>query len=836
MVLTPIAAPVRAQHAFRGETDLRLKLAELNNLGSVMMIGAHPDDENNALLAYLARGRHVRTAYLSLTRGEGGQNLIGPEQGDELGIIRTQELLAEHRIDGSEQYFTRAIDFGFSKTAAETLTKWPREKILGDVVWNIRRFRPDVIILRFTGTPRDGHGHHQVSAILGKEAFSAAADPNRFPEQLKYVKPWQAMRLMTNLAAFNAEQEKEIAKIPDKLELDLGAYSPQLGMSWGEIAGWSRSLHRSQGQGSPERRGEIRNYFVTNAGDKPKKDLLEGVNLSWSRVNGGSPITAILDQAAQSLNPEHPEAELPLLAKARPLIASVAESSKDPLAERKLKELDETMAECSGLWADAQSDKFDVVPGASLKVTLTALDRLPDQITLTSARLTGMEGLPPSAVAPAVLQFNKASQYPVNVKVPDSEPYSQPYWLREPRQNSTYTVTDQQLVGNAEDAPVLSAEFKFKLAGVEITLVRPVQHRFTDRVQGELTRPLAVVPPVGVQFDGNAQVFANNQPRKIEVPVKANVAKVSGDVRLEIPAGWQVSPESQHFELMSVDEQRVLTFDLNPPAQDSQGTVTATATVGGKQISLNTRVIDYPHIPIQTLFPPAQVKVVRADIRILSHNIGYVMGAGDEIPESLRQLGCDVTMLSADDLTHGDLSRFDAIVTGVRSFNTRPDLRANYQRLFKYAEDGGTLVVQYNTPEGGPGGTVVDSPVLEHVGPYPIKTGRDRVTVEEAPVTFPNPQLALLHAPNEITPGDFEGWIQERGLNFASEWDPRYQSVLESHDPGEKPLQGGELYAKYGKGAYIFTCYDWFRELPGGVPGAFRLFANMLSAAKVQKP
>ncbi|MEQ1949120.1 MAG: PIG-L family deacetylase [Bryobacteraceae bacterium] len=869
------SAPAFGQRQFSGETKLRFALDELNNLGSVLMIAAHPDDENTALLAYLARGRHVRTGYLSLTRGEGGQNLIGSEQSDELGIIRTEELLAARRIDGAEQYFTRAIDFGFTKTAEETLgAKWPREKVLGDVVWAIRRFRPDVIILRFSGTPRDGHGQHQASAILGNEAFAAAADPKRFPEQLKYVKTWQTQRLMTNVAAFNREQQRDIDKIPDKMELDLGEYSPELGFSYNEIAGMSRSQHRSQAMGTAERKGPVRNYFVTENGDKARTDIFEGINIGWSRVDGGAQVTALLEEAKKAYEPAHPEKLVQLLTKLRPVMAAAAASSQNPLAEQKLKHLDETIAEAAGLWVDAAADKGSVVPGGSVKVTLTALARNPveGQTMIVGAKITGIDGAPTLPVASMVLARNKPIEFPATVKFPENAAYSQPYWLEQPKDASMYSVPDARKIGDPENDPVLSAEFRVKIAGTDLTLTRPVVNRYVDRVYGELTRPLAVIPAVGIDFGGRAVVFADDKPRRIDVPVKSASGKVSGELRLTTPNGWKVSPDSQKFELGGTNEQTVVAFDLTPPAGESRGALAAIATVNGRSIAANTRVIDYPHIPVQTLFPAANSNLVRVALKNLSRNVGYVMGAGDEVPDALRQMGCDVTLLTKDDLLFGDLSRYDAIVTGVRAWNVRADLRGNYQRLYKYAENGGTVVVQYNVAEGvapigGPATNPPTNPptppaaanaqantvpapasdapppivpagdptLLDHIGPYPIKESRDnkdRVTMEEAAVKFPNPDLIVLNSPNEITARDFEGWIQERGLNFAIDWDPRYKTVFESHDPGDKEMFGGELFTPYGKGAYVFTAYSWFRQLPAGVPGAYRLFANMLSAGK----
>jgi LmbE family N-acetylglucosaminyl deacetylase len=812
-----LLSPLQAQRNISGEAEIRQALERLDTLGSVMLIAAHPDDENTALLAYFSRGLHMRTAYLSLTRGEGGQNLIGSEQGDELGIIRTQELLAARKIDGAEQFFTRAIDFGFSKTAAETFSKWPREKVLGDVVWNIRRFRPDVIVLRFSGTPRDGHGHHQASAILGKEAFSAAADPSKFPDQLHWVEPWQAKRLLWNTFAFTAEQEKEEAAIKDKLAVDLGEYSPELGYSYGEIAGMSRSQHRSQGMGAAERKGSTKNYLVTIAGDRATKDVFEGINTTWSRLPDGSEIAALVEKARDTYTGLHAETLLPLLVAARAKILSIVDS----LAARKLHEIDETIALVSGLWLDAAADKYQATPGASVKIALTALARVPVPATLLGVKVTGMEGVPPLDLAPATLVYNQPSLYSLTIPIPQSEPYSQPYWLVEPKDGAMYRVADPRMIGIPENAAVLEAD-----------LIRPVAHRFIDRVYGEQLRPLAIVPPVGVELPEQALVFASAAPRKIDVIVKANIAKASGDVNLEAPEGWRIEPATRHFDLASTDEQTTASFIVTPPTADARGEVRAVATIGDRKVSSSTEVIQYPHIPVQTLFPASDAKLVRASIRTLAKNIGYIVGAGDEVPAALRQIGCEVTLLSPDDLVRADLSKYDAIVTGVRAFNTHPDLRANYQRLFDYAQNGGTVVVQYNVLEGGPFGG--NPALLEHVGPYPIKVSRDRVTVEEAPVTFPNPQNPLLHSPNEITDRDFEGWVQERGLYFANEWDPQYQSILESHDPGDQPMPGGMLYTKLGKGVYIFSAYSWFRELPAGVPGAFRLFANMLSAAKAQ--
>jgi LmbE family N-acetylglucosaminyl deacetylase len=802
-------------------------LDRLNVVGSALMIAAHPDDENTALLAYLARGRRVRTGYLSLTRGEGGQNLIGPEQGDALGVIRTQELLAARRIDGAEQFFTRAIDFGFTKTAQETFEKWGHDKILSDVVWVIRRFRPDVIILRFTGTARDGHGQHQVSALLGKEAFSAAADPHMFPEQLQWVEPWQAKRIMWNTFAFTREQEQEAAKLPNQIAVDLGTYDPVLGHSYAEIAGMSRSMHRSQGMGAPERRGSSKNFLVLVAGEPASKDIFDGIDTTWNRFPGGAPVGKILAEAASSFDIEHPDKTVPALLEAKKLMAGL----KQPGVDLKRHELDEAIVLCSGLWLDATADKYAAVPGGTLKISATALDREHVPVNVESVAVDGMAKAAADATAGSPLVFNEPHVSALSVTVPKNQPVSQPYWLREPKQGETYTVPNQLDIGLPENPPLLRAHFYLHVDGADIEVTRPVMFRYIERSEGERTRPLIVEPDVALQLSEGARVFGSGVARSIHLQVEANVPDVTGRVQIHVPSGWAAAPAEQDFKLSIAGQEAPVSFAVTPPAHDSKGTLEARANVGDSKIAVGMQLINYPHIPPQVLFPPANTALVRTDVRLLAKTIGYVMGAGDEVPESLRQLGAEVMLLSADDLARGDLSRFDAIVTGVRAYNTRPDLRANQERLLEYVKNGGTMVVQYNVLEGGFVGG--DPSSVSNIGPYPIKIGRDRVTVEESPVE-PLTDNAVLHKPNEITSKDFEGWVQERGLYFASEWDPRYQPLFETHDPGEKPLRGGTLYARYGKGVYIFSAFSWFRELPAGVPGAYRIFANFLSAGKTK--
>jgi LmbE family N-acetylglucosaminyl deacetylase len=826
IVLLLAGAPFApGQREATGASEIKHSLDRLNVLGRVLMIAAHPDDENTAVLAYFARGRKMRTGYLSLTRGEGGQNLIGSEQGDELGVIRTQELLAARRIDGAEQFFSRAIDFGFSKTPDETLKVWGREPVLADMVWVIRRFRPDVILFRFSGTPRDGHGQHQTSAILGKEAVEAAADANRFPEQFQYgVQPWKTTRAFFNSFSFTAEQEREASQRPGRLEIDTGEFDRVLGRSYGEIAGLSRSQHRSQAMGSPERKGPQRQWFFLVSGEPATKDLFDGIDVSWNRI-GREDLTKLFAEATRTFDVANPEKTIALLLQARPLVAAIP----GEWGAAKLKELDETIALCAGLALEAVTDKPVAVPGGSVAIRGLALNRSRAAVTLESVTLEGVPGVTPFTKTSA-LAYNAPLAFNFDVELPADTPYTEPYWLAPAKQGSLYGVKNQTQIGLPENPPFLTALFRVVVEGQTLEFRRPVQHRYVDRVYGELLRPFTVVPPVGLDLPERSFFFIGNQPRPVEVSVKANLARVSGSLALQVPEGWKVAPASQPFQLRDAGDQVTLTFSLTPPAAAATGGIRAVAAIGTKSVSQGVVTINYPHIPVQTVYPQATARVVRADVQTLTKRVGYVMGAGDEVPAALKQAGIDVTLLSADDLARGDLSRYEAIVTGVRAWNVRADLRANQQRLLAFMQQGGTLVVQYNVLEGGFMGG--DPKLLEKVGPYPITISRDRVTVEEAPVKFLKPESPLLAVPNQISDADFTGWVQERGLYFAGKWDERYQPLFETHDPGEPEMQGSTLVAPYGKGAYVFTAFSWFRQLPAGVPGAFRIFANLLSAGK----
>ncbi len=801
------AQPVKQPDA----AELELAIKKLNVLGSVLYVAAHPDDENTAALAYFESGRLLRAGYCAMNRGSGGQNLIGNEQADALGVIRTQELLAARRIDGAEQFFTRALDFGYSKNPEETFSIWGKQKILSDVVWIIRKFRPDVIITRFPGTGEGGHGHHTASALLAEEAFKLSGDPNSFPEQLKYVKTWQAKRLYYNVMPWRKSAVNE----SNDIKIDLGAYNPLLGESYTEIAAESRSMHKSQGFGVSARRGEQINYFQYMEGDTAKSDLFEDIDLTWNRVKGSGKVSSLLKEVEKEYDPENPAASLPKLIQAYSELSKLSDDYWVPL---KKKELLEVIRGAAGLWLEADAEDYSYIPGDKVKVTASVVNRSGYPIKLKSVSVSYQSA--PDEVN-RILNENEILKYDETSVLPADISITQPYWLMKPHGKGSYTVDDQQMIGKASNDPPLTAEFTLTAGTTELKMEVPVFYHWTDPVHGEEYRPIEITPPVSINLSDNIYLFTNNNAEPVNVKLKSNTDNAHGRLRLEVPDGWKVQPASYEYSIAEKNKERSYSFNVTPPEGQTESTLQAVAEEDGKVITRGIVTIDYPHIPIQTLFPPAQAKLLRLNINKTVNNIGYIMGSGDMIPEYLRQLGYSVRLLSDAELDTADLSAFDAIVTGIRAYNTRERLVQDQPRLMNYVKNGGTLVEQYNTTA---------NLEIDNIGPYPFSLSHDRITVEEAPITFVNPQLTVLNYPNKITEDDFKGWVQERGLYFADKWDSRYQVVLSGNDPGEQPLDGGMLYTDYGKGVFIYSGYSWFRQIPAGVPGAFRFFVNMISA------
>ena len=798
-------------------SEIQLALQKLNVLGRALYIAAHPDDENTNLMALWANGSLYDSAYLSVTRGDGGQNLIGPELGERLGVIRTEELLDARRIDHAQQFFTRAIDFGFSKTADETMRIWDHDKILADVVWVVRNFRPDVIATRFSPEDQLTHGHHTASAILAREAFSAAADPNRFPEQLTFVKPWQATRLVWNTSPFFFTNRNLPFDPTGLTVLEAGGYNPLLGKAYTEIAAASVSMHKSQGVGSPPRRGARKEYFKPLEGQPMTNSLFEGVDTTWSRVANSESIAAEIRQIISKFNPADPAASVPELLTLRQAMSGIQDESW--IAEKKA-QLDKIIAACLGLHVEASTATEAFTPGQTATIKLEAINRSNIPVTLQEARFPNTGD---SNKIDAALPSNELVTKDLSCRIPDDAPYSQPYWLRKPGTLGTFAVDDQKLIGLPENPPALPVEIVLKVNGQELRYLVDTKYRTVDPVAGEVRSPVVISPPAFVNVVDSVFVFPTNEAKPVSVRVTAASGPVKGELKLAAPQGWEVSPLSIPIDLKATDAEMVATFSVKPPNQNGEGTLRAIVSIDRRDYSLERVRISYPHIGVQTLMPPAQAKLVRADIRKKGERIGYIPGAGDDVPESLRQIGYSVKVLSEPEITAKNLAQFSAVVLGIRAYNTQDRISNWLPELFAYVKEGGVAIAQYNT---------LADLKTNQLGPYPLEISRDRVTDENAQVRVLAPNNPLMNIPNKITPKDFDGWVQERGLYFPNKWDPAWTAILSCNDPKEKPLDGGLLVAKSGKGFFVYTSYSWFRQLPAGVPGAYRLFANMLSFGK----
>ena len=792
--------------------QIEFNLEKLNTVGRVLYLAAHPDDENTALLGWLSNNKKYRTAYLALTRGDGGQNLVGNEQGSYLGLIRTQELLAARRTDGAEQFFSRANDFGFSKTAKETFSIWGHDRILADVVWVIRKFRPDVIICRFPEDKRAGHGHHWASAVLAHEAFDAAADPSRFPDQLQDVQPWQAKRILWNTFRFGDRN----TTAPDQLQINIGGYNPLLGKSYGEIAAQSRSNHKSQGFGAAPSYGVHTEFFKTIAGSAPKESLMDGVPTRWSAVKNGAAIGKLLDLAIQQFDVAHPEKTVPALLKVRAALAKLPDTA---LRAHKMQQTDALILACSGLLLQATTNQPYAVNGTTLQVNTQVINQSTVPIQLTGLDVAGQH---------KTYQTQLSEDTPVknSLTIPiANEPVSQPYWLRKRHPLGYYEIPGQQWVGRPENPPALSVRFHLTIDGQQLEISRPLRYAYTDPVKGLVREPLIVAPPATAAIANELYMYTRSEAQQVEVKVHGYRDQVNGTVHLQAPEGYRITNNDQPFSLADVGSEQTLTFTVAPGEQHlsaSNGHLQAILQIDGKQYDRDRKVIALSYLPLITVFPFAEAQVVSVPLQGIEPNqrIGYIMGAGDKMPQMLRQMGYQVTLLSDQQLATGDLQQYDALVTGIRAYNTRPRLKYVQHRLMDYVKNGGVLVEQYNKNF---------DLVANALGPYPFTVTRDRVTDENAAVDFLLPDDPVLQYPNAIGAADFKGWVQERGLYFVDPVDHHYRQPLAMHDPEESPMSGSLIVADYGKGKYVYTALAFFRQLPAGVPGAFRLFANLLA-------
>lgn len=795
------------------------QIQKLNFLGSVLYIAAHPDDENTRLISYFSNEKKARTAYLSLTRGDGGQNLIGPELRELLGVIRTQELIEARKIDGGEQFFSRANDFGFSKNPNETFEIWDKEKVLADVIWTIRKFQPDVIINRFDHrSPGTTHGHHTASAILSVEAFGLSNNPERFPEQLQWYSPWQAKRVFFNPSVwFYGSQEKfDAADKTNFVTLETGAYYPALGQSNQEIAALSRSAHKSQGFGSTGSRGKDSEYLELINGEelKDKTNIFDGIDTSWNRVKGGRTIGRLINNIQERFDFSNPSASIPALIKAYQMIESLDENHWKPI---KLNEIKNIIASSAGLYLEAVASEDQATPGSTVKIKIEAINRSTIPMELKS--ITSFPDKNNTDINKP-LDNNNPQNLTVPIQLAENIGYSQPNWLKEKPTTGMYQVSDQKNIGIADIIRDIKLEFNIAINGLTIPFERAVVYKFNDKVKGEMYNYLDVVPEVSSRIIDKISFFNDGNTKKMAVLVKAGKDNIKGEIRLELNNDWNVFPDHIPFSLDKKDNEKTVYFEVTPPKEASETTVKSVVSLNDKKYEKEQIIINYEHISKQQVLLPSEAKFKKLDLKTTNERIGYIMGAGDSVPECLSQMGYKVTLITPEEINSRYLNNFDVIITGIRAYNTLPFLKTRQHLLLEFVKRGKTLIVQYNTP---------DKTIPANIAPYPLSLSNDRVTDENANVEFLAPQHPVLNYPNPITSKDFKGWTQEQGLYYPNEFDAAFTPILSSHDKGESAKKGALLVATYGKGQYIYTGLSLFRELPEGVSGAYRLIANMIA-------
>ncbi|WP_353778618.1 PIG-L family deacetylase [Winogradskyella sp. 3972H.M.0a.05] len=793
---------------------------KLNFLGSVLYVAAHPDDENTRLIAYMANNVKARTAYLSLTRGDGGQNLIGPEIRELLGVIRTQELLAARRVDGGEQRFSRANDFGYSKHPDETMDIWDKDQVLSDVVLAIRQFKPDVIINRFDHR-RAGrtHGHHTASALLSMEAFDLVNNPSSYPDQLNKTELWQPKRLFFNTGwwFYGSRENFEKADKSNMLSIDIGVYYPLKGLSNNELASIASSQHLCQGFGRPTTRGEQSEYIEFLKGEplNGSSSVFEGIDTTWNRIKGGKAIGDILYEVENNFDFRNPASHLPKLMEAYQLLSKVEDKHWKSIKTKQLKSIIEA---CSGLYLEASASNNWATQGETVSVNIEALNRSDANMVLESFNMPNAVNVKKDMSLANNQKLNFQDVFTVKTDADETTPY----WLKEKGSLGMYKA-EERFIGKPETPRVYNVDFNLLINNTPITFTKPVVYRYSKPDKGELYKPFEIIPQVTSSITEQVFIFENSQQKDITVIVKAGKDNIEGEVTIKHPNDWNVYPNIQKVSLKNKGEEQTLVFTVIPPPNQSEGYLNPVVTVGDKTYDKKLVEIEYNHIPFQTVLLPNESKVVRLDIQKKGENIGYIQGAGDVVPESLQQIGYNVVTIDPKDINPELLSKLDAVVIGIRAYNTIDDLKFKQEQLFDFVKEGGNLIVQYNTSF---------RLKVDQLAPYDLKLSRSRVTDENAEVRLLDTNHPVLNYPNKITSKDFEGWTQERGLYFPDEWGDEFTPILSMNDKGESPKEGSLLVAKHGKGHYIYTGLSFFREFPAGVPGAYRLFANMLSIGK----
>lgn len=777
----------------------------LKSFGRVLYIAAHPDDENTAVLAYCSNKLHMTAAYLSLTRGDGGQNIIGNEQSTDLGIIRTQELLAARRIDGARQFFTRAYDFGYSKSPEETLRKWNKEELLKDVVYAIRKFQPDVIITRFPATGEGGHGHHTSSAIIAEEAFELAARRDVYTEQFSEVGIWAAQRLVWNAWA---PVLKNRGINPDTLlQLDIGEYSAVLGMSYNEMAALSRSMHKSQGFGSTPQRGEQKQYFLHIKGTPAKKDVFEGSALLLNSNYIFKRFTSLVDSIISGFDINNPSASVPGLIKAYHILES---ETMNQTAREKCEKIKELILSCSGVWLESVSDREVYTFGDTMKVKTSVINRLGIPLKVISFNNNSVNAIP---------ENNIPYSYHYVQTIDKKERISNPFWIDQKKENDMFTINNLSMRNTADNKEWFVTEIGLDFGLNKMSFTVPVQYRKNDPVYGEQLLTPVVTPPVSLYFDAPLYISNGAYGKQITVRVKANKNVASGRIKPVLPAGWLSTPVDYFVDNIAAGESAEYIFNIASGNNESMGEISADFSVDGAVYNKTMYVIQYPHIPKQTIQIPVSAKMLVMELKHKKKNIGYLEGAGDKVRESLEAAGYKTAVLNENDVLGGDISGYQTIITGVRFFNTREKSRAVLEKLLHYIQNGGNLIVQYNT---------AGELKVAYPGPYSFTLSRDRVTEEDAEVTITDPASPLLNNPYKINRNDFTGWVQERGLYFPANVSEKYKTLFTMNDKNESAKSSSIIYSRYGKGIFIYTGISFFRQLPAGVPGAFRLMINLI--------
>ena len=835
LALLAAISPLRAGDTLPSSPQaIQAELKSFATVATVLYVAAHPDDESNGLLAQLARGRGFRTAYLSATRGDGGQNEIGPEFGEKLGLARTHELLAARRADGGRQYFTRAIDYGYSKDVNEAMRLWEHDKVLGDVVRVYRLFRPDVVIAGMSPVQTPGqHGQHVASAVLAIEAFKLAGDPKAYPEQFADgLAPWQPKRIVGRSGGGRGGRGRggdvPAAPAAGAVRFESPPTDPGTGEDLGTIASRSRSMHKTQfgpnlgaAGGFGGGAGPSASSFAVIAGDPASGELLDGLDLTFGRFPGGAEIAKLTEAAIAQFNVENPVASVPALLAIRARLAALP---TDPVVADKRAQFDRILQACLGLTVETTLPNAEVVPGETLKLRHTATVKTKEPVKLVTVRYPLSKG---GEKIDTVLGSDQPFVREAATPLPPRTSISQPYWLREEAAPGFFRVDETKLIGQPENPPAFPVEFVFSVGGQTFVVATEPVQIVAGAPAAQQRRQLAVIPPVSLGFPYEVELFAPSAAKTAVVEVTAARADSNGAVRLSGPAGWKISPASQPFKLAKVGDKARVTFTVTPPAQAARGTLAASAEIGGATYGTGRVVFNYAHLPVQLLQPPARLKVAAFDFAIRGKAVGYLPGAGDSVAENLEQMGYTVKQLTGADLSPEKLRGLDAVVIGVRAFSERRDLEANLPGLFAWVEGGGTVVAQYNRPNNN----------IRTLAPYALSIAGGapglRVTDETAPVTILAPDHPALNVPNKITKADFDGWVQERGAYFPSTWDQEhFKTLLAMSDPGEQQPDSSVLVAQHGKGYYIYTGIGFFRQLPAGVPGAYRLFANLVSLGK----